>query len=89
MSKLQIEEVVDIFFHLFVEWFKTSFDIFFAFTNFSILMGRNDVVDSQSVDAELFKLIDGVSDKLVVTFVLQVGHFADVVFDKGRLQLVY
>jgi hypothetical protein len=24
-----------------------------------------------------------------MTFLLQVGHFADVVFDKGRLQLVY
>ncbi len=89
MSELQIDEVVDVFLHLFVEWFKTSFDIFLAFANFPILMSGNDVVDSQSVGAELFKLIDGVRDKLVMAFLLQVGHFAAVVFDKGRLQLVY
>lgn len=88
MSILQIEEVVDVFFHLFVECFKTSFDIFLAFTNFPILMSGNDVVDSQSVGAELFKLIDRVCDKLVMTFLLQVGYFTSVVFDKGRLQLV-
>ena len=89
MSKLQIEEVVDIFFHLFVEWFDTSFDIFFAFTNFPILISGNNVVDSESIGAELFKLIDGIRDKLVMTFLLQVGYFTSVVFDKGRLQLVY
>jgi len=89
MSELQIDEFVDVFLHLFVEWFKTCPYIFLAFANFLILMSGNDVVDSQSVGAELFKLIDGVRDKLVMAFLLQVGHFAAVVFDKGRLQLVY
>jgi hypothetical protein len=70
MRELQIDEVVHVFFHLFVEWFKTSFDIFLAFTNFPILMSGNDVVHSQSVGAELFKLIDRVCDKLVMAFVL-------------------
>ena len=70
MSELQIDEVVDVFLHLFVEWFKTSFDIFLAFANFPILMSGNDVVDSQSVGAELFKLIDGVCYILIMTFVL-------------------
>jgi hypothetical protein len=51
-------------------------------------MSGNDVVDSQSIGAELFKLIDGVCDKLIMTFLLQVGYFTSVVFDKGRLQLV-
>ena len=88
MSKLEIHEVVDVFIHLLVEWFETYPYIFLAFANFRILMGGNDVVDSQSVGAKLFKPIDGACDKLVMAFVLQVGHFADVVFDKGRLQLV-
>jgi hypothetical protein len=70
MSELQIDEVVDVFFHLFVGWLKTSFDIFLAFTNFPILMSGNDVVDSQSIVAELFKLIDGVCYILIMTFVL-------------------
>lgn len=33
-------------------------------------MSRNYVVDSQSIGAELFKFIDGVRDKLVMTFLL-------------------
>jgi len=89
MSKLEIDEVVDVFIHLLVEWFETYPYIFLAFANFRILMGGNDVVDSQSVGAKLFKPIDGACDKLVMAFLLQVGHFADVVFDKRRLQLVY
>ena len=89
MSKLEIHEVVDVFIHLLVEWFETYPYIFLAFANFRILMGGNDVVDSKSIVAELFKPIDLVCDKLIMTFLLQVGHFADVVFDKGRLQLVY
>jgi len=89
MSKLEIDEAFNVLFHLFVEWFKTCPYIFLAFANFRILMGGNDVLDSQSIVAKLFKPIDGVRDKLVMAFVLQVGHFADVVFDKGRLQLLY
>ena len=89
MSKLQIHEVVDVFFHLLVEWFETYPYIFLAFANFRILMGGNDVVDSKSIVAEFFKPIDLVCDKLIMTFLLQVGHLANVVFDKRRLQLVY
>jgi len=89
MSKLEIDEVVDVFFHLFVEWFKTCPYIFLAFANFRILMGGNDVVDSKSIVAEFFKPIDLVCDKLIMTFLLQVGHLANVVFYKRRLQLVY